>query len=252
MPTKPNTVAAPPYFRPLGTVFCWLLSLLPIALPAQTFSVTPNPVVTDVDLNTNSNPFEFYGGAIITNDTTATLNLKWERVVNDIPDCWASAILGVSIQALPQVDSLTFDLAPGQEGLLNVHIFTTEFAGGTPYAGQGNVELKITNLNDLSDTLRVHYHLSATGDNSCLTSLSNINESNLQLFPNPTTDYFYLTETPDLQTLIVRDIKGKLLLQTPIVPLQKYDVSSLPSGIYLVQLLNDKQVLVKTVKLLKS
>ena len=228
-----------------------LVSAIFTANYGQSFSVTPNPVNMEVDLSTASNPIDIVAEAVISNHTTDTLRLKWERVVNDIPACWTSSVLGVWIQALPFVDSLNFNLLPNGEGHLNVSAFTA-FADGTPTSGEAEVVLKVTNLDSPSDTIQVVYTFSATGATSCVTSTNEIEQAQGTIFPNPAVDFFSLNGMTAVRFLRVYDATGACVRQYRAAPEQSFYVGDLPTGVYLVQLLDADYRLVQTSKLVKQ
>ena len=64
-------------------------------------------------------------------------------------------------------------------------------------------------------------------------------ESRFSVFPNPVSDWLNLqTDIPDIETVLVHDISGRLVLQSKFLPIM--DVQSLNTGIFVVSLL-DKQ-----------
>ena len=200
---------------------------------AQTFTVTPNPASIEVDLNTASNPYEIVAESMIQNNTSDTLYLKWERIVNDKPDCWETSVFGVWIQSPPFVDSSEFDLYPNNDGFLSVYAFIDSEAGNSN-AGEAEVVLKITNLHDATDTLLVEFNFLATGNNNCTTGISEIEYEALQIYPNPITDFFNLSETQDVEYLMVYNMMGNQIYQYNVTPSQNYDVGDLPYGVYLI------------------
>ena len=228
-----------------------LSSITSFIVQAQTFTVTPNPINIEVDLNTAPNPNEIIAESIITNNTGDTLNLKWERITNDKPDCWETSVFGVWIQSLPHIDSLTFDLNPNMEGLMNISVFT-DLMGGVPNAGEAEVVLKITNLNNPTDTLLVEFNFTVTGDNNCSTRISEIEDKLLQVYPNPMTDFFNLRGAEEIEYLMVYNIIGDQMYKYNVTPGQRYYTGELPNGVFIIKLFDGNHDAIKTIKLVKN
>lgn len=71
-------------------------------------------------------------------------------------------------------------------------------------------------------------------------------EDPIQVFPNPATNYFGITETEGVQKIYVFNLVGKRLKQFLDVARDKhYFIGDLPRGMYLVQMVgNNNQVIV--------
>ncbi|MGH1434330.1 MAG: T9SS type A sorting domain-containing protein [Lewinella sp.] len=217
---------------------------------SQSFTLSPNPVAVEAGLETLSFPGGLIAESFITNNTADTLYMKWDRIVNDKPDCWVTSVFGVWIQAIPTVNSLEFNLLPNRTEHIDVLTFVDPQGDGLT-AGEAEVVLKITNLNDAADTLLVTYHFTVTGDVNCITSTSEIDDEVFKIYPNPSADFFQLTETQAIQQLQVYDVLGQQVRQFKVTPNQYYDMNGLPAGVYWVQLMGKRGEVIKTVKFLK-
>ncbi|GEM_PF-6407640 len=73
----------------------------------------------------------------------------------------------------------------------------------------------------------------------------------LKIYPNPATDFIQIAGLDENSTsnVSIRDLRGRLLLQSVIQPAEKMDVSNLHPGIYLLQLESDGKF--KTIKIQK-
>lgn len=60
----------------------------------------------------------------------------------------------------------------------------------------------------------------------------------LSVFPNPATDYFKVSENNWVQTIAVYNLAGRKVSTFTYADDLKYDVSSLPKGMYLIQMLD--------------
>lgn len=214
----------------------------------QSFSVEPNPVSASADLDINPGLFQILANSLIFNQTNENLNMKWERIVNDKPECWNSSVDSPNFQSFPGIDSFEFTLLPNlpDGGDLIVHMYIEGFSG------EGQVVLRVSNLDIPADTLIVTYNFIATGNNPCSpSSISETQKAELQLYPNPCADAFQLTESQDVHQLIVYNTLGIKVQQFYTKPKQIYNISPLPKGMYMVEMQDAEGSLLKTVKLLK-
>ncbi len=228
----------------LSLLFCTFVS-------AQNYTVTPEVVEVAVDLDTVEHAQFVRAPAIIRNHSEGTLRIKWERIVNDKPDCWETSVFGVWIHSVIYTDSLSFDLASQDEGYLDVfaHI---DFGTWVPHGGEADVVLRLTNLDEPTDTLLVNYHFSVTGGATCVTSTVTLEEEPIRLYPNPTTDYFQLDSPIAAHQLTILDLTGRPLRSLAVQPAGQYDISDLPSGIYLLQLKDRSGQLLRTMRVAKQ
>lgn len=60
----------------------------------------------------------------------------------------------------------------------------------------------------------------------------------LSVFPNPATDYFKVSENNWVQKIAVYNLAGRRVSTFTYSDDRKYDISSLPKGMYLVQMLD--------------
>ncbi|WP_156825854.1 T9SS type A sorting domain-containing protein [Lewinella cohaerens] len=217
---------------------------------SQNFTLSPNPIAVEADLETLGFPGGILAESIITNNTADTLFMKWDRILNDKPECWVTSVFGVWIQAIPTVNSLEFELLPNRTEHIDVLTFVDPQGDG-PTAGEAEVVLKITNLNDAADTLLATYHFTVTGSVNCITSTSEIDDEVFKIYPNPSTDFFQLTETAAIQQLRVYDLLGQQVRQFEVIPNQYYDINGLPAGVYWVQLMGRSGEVIEIIKFLR-
>jgi hypothetical protein len=221
---------------------------------AQSFSIAPNPAYASADLDVNPFIFEFIAETDIVNNTSEVLYLKWERILNEKPECWLTSISDVNMSHFPMVSTGEFQIQPkSQNNYFNVHAFPMAFSGTSAASGEAHVILRVTNLDIPSDTLLVDYYLTAIGDISCsVTGISQKEKNALNIYPNPASDFIQLTENSLVRRLVVYNVLGSPVVTFNALANQKFDISGLPKGVYMVELVGQNGETTKTVKLLKD
>lgn len=219
---------------------------------AQNYTVTPETVEVTINLDTVPNTIDVRAPAIITNQTDSTLRIKWERILNDKPDCWETAVFGAIIQAAPQVDSFNFDMAPQSEDYLDVFALIS-FGTGISHGGEANVILRLTNLDEPTDTLLVNYHFSVAGGATCLSGTQPLTDMHQTvIYPNPVSNNFQLISEIDAYQLDLLGLTGEPLKSWTVQKGLQYDVQDLPAGLYFVQLRDRSGQVMSTRRLVKQ
>ena len=82
---------------------------------------------------------------------------------------------------------------------------------------------------------------------------SKVSHTEIAVYPNPAVDYFTLTSDEDVvQKITVNNIIGKQVLSFQRNEMNKYDISPLKKGIYVVRVFDHNDQLVKALRLSKS
>lgn len=223
-------------------------------LQAQSFKIEPVPADATADLqDPSTGPEDVTAHAEITNLTSGILNLSWSRTEVSMPEGWTSAVCDVNYCYGVDESRQDFQLQPGETGRMDVHAYP----GGTPGSlangaipGQALIMVKITNKDNTSDTLSGTYNITVTGD-PIISSTIDPEVAAIKIFPNPTTDYFELTNSSNLvEQVAIYNILGSQVNQFNAVE-QRFDITALPQGLYLVSLLDEEDQILKTVRLQK-
>lgn len=82
--------------------------------------------------------FEFVAYNYVTNKTDEELDLTWERVTNEVPSEWNSAVCDKNFCHDPDTDSENFILEPNESGVLKVHFRPND------KVGNGKVEIQVS------------------------------------------------------------------------------------------------------------
>ncbi len=74
----------------------------------------------------------------------------------------------------------------------------------------------------------------------------------IKVFPNPTTDYFQINNSLNVKKVIIYNMFGKEVKTFNSSSNSVFDVTDIKNGMYIVKMLDDKNKIVKSVKLQKS
>ena len=123
--------------------------------------------------------------------------------------------------------------------------------GVRPYgtAGVGVYEIRVSPYGDSSNVIEVGNFEFTIGDGT--TATENFNKSLVKIFPNPTTDYFTITDNPYVESIQIFNIVGKQMAATNFQNGDAINISNFPNGLYLVRMLDDDGDVLKTTRLTK-
>ena len=199
---------------------------LSYTISAQDVVVSPNPVH---DWETVDD-MEIIGDAVIKNESNVEKTYTWERTVICESGNIQTWFCDPNLCYLPSVSTQQFTLAPGAEGPFQLHanFSTTDNRALT-------VEIKVYENGNEANVVNAMYELN---DCAAITSIEDVELSEIKLFPNPTIDNFSLTNIGNIQNLIIHNIIGTPLKQYLAEENASYSISDLPAGIYMVQLMD--------------
>ncbi len=177
----------------------------------------------------------------MTNNTAQTLDLRWERSLEDTPEPWDSWVCTVpGACGLPDTETLDFSMGPGEIGEFQYHFAPYNITG----TGAVRIDIIENGSNELLQTLVITTDLTTVSTNE-------ITAKNIKIFPNPSSDYFQLTDETVVDEIIIYNILGRQVKYFNEEKSQ-YFVGDLPKGIYLVELFDIDSDSSKTIKLKKN
>lgn len=187
----------------------------------------------------------------IKNRLNRTIELTWEKRTPMTPKGWHTVVCAQKC-ATPFTEKGKFNLG-SYETLAD---FKTVFRpNGT--SGIGTVEIVIYDALDRKATETVITFSAAAQDGrvankGTLTELNNKAEEP-KVYPNPAIEYFMLEDNnSDVRHLEVYNIIGRKLLNFSVKHNgEKYDVSALPKGMYMVRMLDNNGNIVRTQRISK-
>ena len=188
--------------------------------------------------------------AIVVNRSEQTIDLVWERepLHSPCPKNWSVRISDKNkYHSASTYSNLTdgahqaIELYPGDSTILDVHVLPNGIPGKCPL----QIELK-----DADDLQRVFqtasFNLTVNDYSTPMAS-----RSGLRVFPNPTTHFFSIPNNDRVKKLYISNILGKRVHTFDTVFNGRYDLSTLPDGIYLVSMVDGQGKVLKTVRLSK-
>ncbi|HOY15712.1 MAG TPA: T9SS type A sorting domain-containing protein [Haliscomenobacter sp.] len=216
-----------------------------------TFSSTNAKKDASVDL---TDPFlDVQVPITITNTGKDTAKIIWRRLSLNGPSKWGTRVCDnnncydeiVSSNLDPKLRlNEPFVIAPGKKADLIMYFL--------PYgtAGTGKIGLHLA-FAAKPDTVIASLNYEAN-IRSIATSTRDIQVANVQLFPNPSTDYFQINRIDNIDHLILYNVLGRKMREYPAQEGARYRMAGLPDGIYLVALVNDQKGVLRTLRVQKK
>ncbi len=185
---------------------------------------------------------EISPSVLVKNSSTRTMELRWERVRNNMPQGWDAVVCDKQCYNT-LVDSKIFTLAPGE----SVSDFRVLFRPNG-IEGIGNVEIKIYEVRNPSNTVTVAFSGSAqqSGGNSSFSG------SAPSIYPNPAVDHIQIQDGSEVKFLEIYNVVGRKIEDFTVNNgTGKYDVSELPRGMYMVRMLDRNRNIIRTQRISK-
>ena len=197
-------------------IFTLVFALVFATLSAQSFAVTTNYVSFSGTSSASDIPSAAWTPTIH-NTSGDTILIRWVREEH-IPAYWRSSVCTeYHCSSIPD-DSLEWKLLPGDSDMTYIHIYPYGFAD------TGNVVLRIFNVNNPSDSVRVTYHCDVA---------TNIDEHNQVSYIHADLFSHAVKFSPVEQgvwTLV--DISGNVIVSEKTTPGGNYSAAVTDAGVY--------------------
>lgn len=216
---------------------------LSISLSAQVTLKLTEPEGSTTALSTDE---DITAKGFLKNESDDTITVKWKRNIVKLTDGWETAVCDKNLCYLPfygetsEEDGTNLVLAPGEESNFDIHVYPNGVEG------EAIVDLTATDVNDANNTVTGRF-----GFNQISTSTHSIDRQAIKVFPNPTTNFISLTEADQVERLVIYNIVGRPVKLFNANYSNQYNVSDLPTGMYLVRLMGNDDKTIKTVRLSK-
>ncbi len=220
-------------------------------------TIKPNPVDTVFQVDAvrlaAGEPYDLVAKATLINNTNDTLIIRWERNVVNVARGWDTKICDNNLCYVEIVNSnidptLMLNepliLLPKGKSNLDVHFLPNGVVG------TGKVELEVALARDPNRVLAVgQYNVEVVA--VTLTSTQNVQKRTIQVYPNPSGDYFSLSSSENVDRITVYNMVGRAVRTFRAEDNTMYDISKLPDGIYLIGLHDKKGSVIKTIRISK-
>lgn len=217
-------------------ILCLIFLAFTINLFAQV-SIDPNPVEEFEEVAGG----DWKGHSHIKNESDETKTFKWEKEVECNAAGFDIAICDSTNCYSPSVNEMEFTLAPGEVELMDVHVYVTGQMNGAI------VKVTVTEIGNESNTTSGMYLF-----NTCeaLNVTADLEKEQLSIYPNPATEFFRLTDNSIVDKIIIYNIVGQPVKAfNQVFNGQRYDISDLASGLYLISFLDADSNVIKTNRL---
>lgn len=192
------------------------------------------------------------------NVSASTLNLRWEITEVSAPSKWDFQLCDKNNCYADNQPTNVGDAVTGGTIDVPVELMADSLSNmdmGIKHRGTGGCgiyEVRVYDVNDPNTVLAMNtYEFRVNVDANCLVATTNFDKSTAKIFPNPTTDYFTITENPYVESIQIFNIVGKQMAVTPFQNGDAINVAGFPNGLYLVRMLDDDGDVLKTTRLIK-
>ncbi len=215
-----------------------------ISLSAQVTLLLTEPTGSTTALASDD---DITAKGFIKNESDVEVTLMWKRNIIELKEGWETAVCDKNLCYVPSygetsaADGTHLVLAPGEESNFDVHVYPD----GTE--GFAIVEVTATDITNAANTVTGRYEF-----NQMSTSTINLNKADIKVYPNPTINFISISEADQVERLIIYNIVGRPVKLFEANYNNQYDVMDLPTGMYLVRLMDKNDRTIKTVRLSKK
>ncbi|HHB78446.1 MAG TPA: T9SS type A sorting domain-containing protein [Saprospiraceae bacterium] len=216
--------------KPFFTLFFVVVSMT-LGL-AQTFSVSLLSDQVPLD-GTNGMEIDLE----VSNLTSDTIFIAWERTEVRMPEGWTSYICDPLFCLGPNVSSKVFSLVGNSSGTFSMHVNPTN----VDYA---ILSIKFYDKKHPNDSIIGEYTFGQ------VTATDDLAVAPIEIYPNPATSFFQIENGEKVDLIEVFDLLGVKVLQS--TPQRYVDVTTLKPGLYFVRLSDRNGKVLTTQRLHKN
>lgn len=215
----------------------FFLALLTFTASVQAQLVLDNASVTATSLSSDaSEELEIN----VTNTSNDEVTVRWTRS-EDLPSGWFTYVCDIVNCYTPAKDSSEFVLAAGASGFIKLTVTTASF-------GTGVTDITLFDVMDPDNSVTATF----TATTNSTTDLTAIDVSAIQVYPNPTTNFFMIKHAKAIARVEIINLVGRTVRTFEYVSASdKLNVSDLPRGMYLVRMTNKNGQVMTTQRLSK-
>ena len=199
-----------------------------LALDAETVASTTLAPNEEQELQVN-----------VTNNGSEAITVDWART-QTLPNGWYTYVCDKVACFTPETSTGQITMDPGETTFIKLTF-------GPVSQGTGTVEIELQEVGNASNNVTATF----TGT-SQTTDLTAINVASVQVYPNPTTNFFMVKHANAIARVEVINLVGRTVRTFEYVDASdKLNVSDLPRGMYLVRMTNKNGQVMTTQRLSK-
>jgi Secretion system C-terminal sorting domain len=222
----------------LKQIILYIILFYVVPVKAQDILLlTPNPSAVAV----KTNDLDVAAKASLTNRSTDTILVKWTRKIESITQGWSSAVCDKNFCYIPTIDTMRLLLGPNETTNMDIHIYPMGISGAA------KITVKMEQVGKPASAITGTYLFNQTSP-----SKAEIEKGSIQLYPNPSQEYFMINSAVVLGKIELYNITGEKAKVYYAYKNKKYYIDDIPSGIYMARLFNLQEEIVKTVVLKKK
>ena len=166
-----------------------------------------------------------------------SIEVEWTRTIVDLPKGWATYVCTGDNCYPPTEEKGSFNLSGSKASPLEVHFNMNNIPGCA------TVEIKISEKGNPSNFFIATYKICAK-----MVATSYVNPELIRIYPNPTTEYFKIQNNNGVSKVILNNLLGRAV-KVYNGSSDIFDVTDLPTGMYIIQLQDNKGKNIKTSRL---
>ncbi|MEZ4919207.1 MAG: T9SS type A sorting domain-containing protein [Saprospiraceae bacterium] len=168
-----------------------------------------------------------YTEAELRNESDAPVEILVKRLLNNLPNGWESSLC-LDVCYPSSVDSTLVLLEPGETQSFHFYFYTDDHDPGFGHARVGF-------RNQANFQNSVVYNVFGSTDVSTNT-LEKQAEGLLKIWPNPGYGQYFISDIPTAERIQILDLQGQVVYSDTFS--QRLDILTLPSGFYIVQVMD--------------
>jgi hypothetical protein len=213
---------------------------------SQNVTINLSPQIVNAGISADT--FEARGKAMFKNTSNSTKRFAWKRTIVAMTSGWQALVCDAKgcWNAQNSESSEQIDVAPNSTSILDVNIRPNHTAGSA------TIEVKVYEIGNEANAVTGRYLFTTTTTATRESAKSN---ASVRIFPNPATDFFSIQDDYDVvERVVVYNMIGRVMknYSTNSNNGNKYTMTDLPEGLYVIRLLNSRGGTVKTIRLNKS
>ncbi len=208
----------------MNRLFLFLFLFISARAAAQSFTLIPIPA--EVEAPASEQPMIAF--ADLTNQTDSSQTVRWQRIVEDIPDGWASHIC-TPLGCIPE------DISEGEFPMLPLEALNVDVQFDTyGIPGEGTVEVKLFFESDSTEVVIGRYFGTANGTSA----VEETQQMPISIYPNPCMSNVYIRSDANIASVIIRDVFGNKCSQQTYTS-DGIDTAGLVPSLYFISVFDE-------------